>query len=81
MARARPVGSRIRGVADLTPDPQNTNLGTVRGRQALERSLRDYGPGRAVLIDRHGTVIAGNKTVEQAKALNIPLQVVRPCAR
>lgn len=30
-----------------------------------------------MLIDRHGKVIAGNKTVAEAKALNIPLQVVR----
>src|SRR5207248_1805804 len=29
------------------------------------------------LIDRHGTVIAGNKTVEQAKRLKIPLRVVK----
>src|SRR5712692_6824649 len=33
--------------------------------------------GRAVLIDRHGRVIAGNKTVEQAKRLNIPLRVIK----
>jgi DNA modification methylase len=62
---------------DLTPDPQNANRGTDRGRAALERSLREYGPGRAVLIDRHGRIIAGNKTVEQAKRLHIPLHVVK----
>jgi len=62
---------------DLEADPHNANRGTDRGRAALTRSLRDYGPGRAVLIDRHGRVIAGNKTVEQAKALDIPLRVVK----
>jgi DNA modification methylase len=62
---------------DLTTDPHNANRGTERGREALARSLRDYGPGRAVLIDRHGRIIAGNKTVEQAKRLNIPLRVVK----
>ena len=67
----------FRCLADLRPDLQNANRGTARGRQALERSLREYGPGRAVLIDRHGSIIAGNKTVEQAKALKIPLQVVK----
>jgi hypothetical protein len=51
----------IRGVANLAPDPHNANLGTARGREALERSLREYGPGRAVLIDRNDCVIAGNK--------------------
>ena len=46
-------------------------------RSALERSLREYGFGRAVLIDRHGQIISGNKTVEQAKRLDLPLRVVQ----
>lgn len=71
----RPATS-LRALTDLSPDPHNANRGTDRGRDALERSLREYGAGRAVLIDRHGCVIAGNKTVEQAKKLNMPLRVV-----
>src|SRR5712691_2613076 len=62
---------------DLTADPCNANRGTDRGREALARSLREYGAGRAVLIDRHGCVIAGNKTFEQARALGLPLRVVK----
>ena len=50
---------------DLQADPHNANRGTDRGRAALAQSLRDHGAGRAVLIDRHGRIIAGNKTVEQ----------------
>jgi hypothetical protein len=69
--------SPTRNLGDLTPDPHNANRGTDRGRAALERSLREFGPGRAVLVDRHGCIIAGNKTVEQAKRLNIPLRVVK----
>src|SRR5262245_39331890 len=64
-------------LVDLKSDPNNSNRGTARGRSALERSLQSYGAGRAVLIDRHGVVIAGNKTVEQAKRLNLPLRVVK----
>jgi len=75
-ARARAIES-IHTIGDLTPDPQNANLGTERGREALAQSLREFGPGRAVLIDRHGNIISGNKTVEEAKRLNIPLQVVK----
>jgi DNA modification methylase len=67
----------VRHLDTLTPDPHNTNRGTERGRRALAQSLKAYGPGRAVLIDRHGCVIAGNKTVEQAKRLGIPLRVVK----
>ena len=66
-----------RSLYDLAHDPQNANKGTARGREALAMSLQEYGPGRGVLIDRHGTIIAGNKTVEEAKRLNIPLRVVK----
>ena len=67
----------LRRLSDLIPDPQNTNRGTDRGRAALDRSLREYGAGRAVLIDRRGRIIAGNKTVEHAQRLNLPLRVVK----
>lgn len=63
--------------SQLSPDPLNANRGTERGQRALDRSLREYGPGRSVLIDRHGTIIAGNKTYERAKQLDIPVQVVK----
>jgi DNA modification methylase len=75
--RSRPVQRALRRLADLIPDPRNANRGTDRGREALDRSLREYGAGRAVLIDRHGRIIAGNKTVEHAKRLNLPLRVVK----
>ena len=75
--RQRSQTPSLRSLADLSPDPRNANLGTDRGRASLEQSLRAYGAGRAVLIDRHGQIIAGNKTVEQAKQLNIPLRVVK----
>jgi DNA modification methylase len=64
-------------LSDLVPDPKNANLGTDRGRAALKQSLREWGAGRAVLIDRNARIIAGNKTVEQAKELNLPLLVVK----
>jgi len=64
-------------LTDLIPDPKNANRGTDRGRAALARSLREYGAGRAVLIDRQGRIISGHKTVEQAKRLNLPLRVVK----
>ena len=66
----------VRTLSDLTPDPKNANRGTSRGRDALAHSVRAYGTGRAVLIDRHGVVIAGNKTVEEAKAQGLGLRVI-----
>lgn len=49
---------------ELIPDASNANKGTQRGRAALEASLRQYGAGRSILVDRNGRVIAGNKTLE-----------------
>jgi hypothetical protein len=77
MRKVRSSSTHIPHLDALTADPQNSNLGTERGREALAQSLREFGPGRAILIDRHGNIIAGNKTVEAAKRLNIPLQVVK----
>ena len=81
LSSSKPAGRHgrvlLRQLTDLSLDPHNANRGTDRGRTALDRSLREYGAGRAVLIDRHGRIIAGNKTVEQAKRLNLPLRVVK----
>ena len=66
----------VRALSDLTSDPHNANRGTARGREALADSLRAYGAGRAVLVDRHGVVISGNQTVEQAKAQGLGLRVI-----
>lgn len=63
-------------VADLTLDAENANRGTERGRGMLETSLRQYGAGRSVLADRHGRLIAGNKTVEVAAELGLPIRTV-----
>lgn len=60
----------------ITPDPNNANKGTQRGRGLLEKSLRQYGAGRSVLADKNGMLIAGNKTAEVAQELVIPYRVV-----
>ena len=66
----------MRTLSDLTSDPRNANRGTPRGREALRHSLHAFGAGRAVLIDRHGVVIAGNKTVAEARAQGLRLRVI-----
>lgn len=71
----------IKSIKDLTPDPRNANRGTERGAGMLERSLRNYGAGRSILADKNGVVIAGNKTLEQAAALGLPIEVVETDGR
>jgi hypothetical protein len=57
--------------SSLTLDPQNANLGTARGRALLAESLATCGYGRPLLADQHGTLIAGNKTLEAARAAGL----------
>lgn len=61
----------ITSIKDLIPDNKNANRGTDRGRQAVRDSLENLGAGRSILIDRKGRVIAGNKTLEGAKAAGL----------
>jgi DNA modification methylase len=70
------MGSSLQSLTDLTPDPQNANKGTPRGAQMVEDSLRQYGAGRSILVDKHGTVIAGNKTLEAAVSIGLEDAIV-----
>ena len=67
----------IKKIEDLQPDAGNANKGTERGRGVVEDSLRHYGAGRSILSDRDGTVIAGNKTLEAAADIGLPVRVVQ----
>jgi len=55
----------IQSIDDLQPDPKNANLGTEHGRGVLEQSLREYGAGRSILVDKNSTINGGQVTEEQ----------------
>ena len=59
---------RVVPIAELVLDEKNANRGTKRGRQLLGKSLEKYGAARSIVVDRNNRVIAGNKTVEAARA-------------
>ena len=67
---------KIMKIAELIPDKRNANKGTKRGADAVAKSLRDYGAGRSVLVDRNGNVLAGNQTVKAASAAGIVQDVI-----
>jgi hypothetical protein len=67
-----------RKLSDFKPDTRNANKGTARGKRALKSSLSRLGAGRSILVDKNGTVIAGNKTLESAKAAGITDVIVVP---
>lgn len=68
----------VRPIAEWTPDKQNANPGTARGRAMLEHSVRRYGLGRSVLADKHGRIIGGNKTLEAARGAGVTETIVVP---
>ena len=61
----------------LTPDTRNANRGTDRGRKLLEQSLRELGPGRSILVDKAGRIIAGNKTYETWQELSQAVEIIK----
>jgi DNA modification methylase len=68
--------THIGDIHELTLDTLNANRGTDRGRALLRRSVQELGPARSIVIDAAGHVIAGNKVVEVARDLKLPIQVV-----
>lgn len=53
-------------IEQLVPDNKNFNKGTEYGQHLIENSLRKFGAGRSILLDKNNRIIAGNKTVENA---------------
>ena len=53
-------------IDSLIPDNKNFNKGTEFGEHLMDESLRKFGLGRSILIDKNNRIIAGNKTAEKA---------------
>lgn len=56
-------------ITDLVGDNLNFNKGTQYGDHLMEESLRQFGLGRSILLDRNNRIIAGNKTTEKSGEL------------
>ena len=52
-------------IAQLVPDDVNF------GQSLIEKSLRQFGAGRSILLDKNNRIIAGNKTVENAGQIGL----------
>jgi DNA modification methylase len=59
----------ITSLRDLRFHSKNPNRGTKAGAAFVERSLKDYGAGRSILVDRKGEIISGNQTTKAALKL------------
>ncbi len=58
-------------VDELIPDVNNANRGSERGEAMLNESLKRHGAARSIVLDKEGRIIAGNKTVQQAKRVGV----------
>lgn len=58
-------------INDLIPDDKNFNKGTEKGREMIEKSFRELGAGRSILLDKNNRIIAGNKSQQAAIATGI----------
>lgn len=58
-------------VSDLTFDDKNFNKHTEFGMSLIEKSLRNNGAGRSILIDKNNRIIAGNGVVETASQIGL----------
>lgn len=60
----------------LVPDNKNFNKGTQFGEHLMDESLRKFGLGRSILLDKNDRIIAGNKTTEKAGELGFEKVVI-----
>ena len=58
-------------IQTLMQDDHNFNKGTDAGRQLMEKSFKELGAGRSILVDKDGRIIAGNKSQQAAIAAGI----------
>lgn len=56
-------------IDSISPDPANVRLHPERNLQAITASLRRFGQQKPIVVDKNGTVRAGNGTLAAAKAL------------
>ena len=62
---------KVIDIEELAQDTHNFNRGNEQGQQLMERSFKELGAGRSILLDRNGNIIAGNKSQKAAIAAGI----------
>ena len=57
-------------------DKRNYRKHSDKNLSLIEKSLKECGAGRSILLDSEDEIIAGNGVYEQAKKLNIPVKII-----
>ena len=71
MEQEKQIHTEVVDIDDLIQDGHNFNKGNEQGQQLMERSFKELGAGRSILLDRNGNIIAGNKSQKAAIAAGI----------
>ena len=58
-------------ISDLRFDDKNFNRHTSYGMSLIEKSLRENGAGRSILLDKDNNIIAGNGVIESAGQIGL----------
>lgn len=63
-------------MSELIPDDKNMNRHTPYGMSLIEKSIRENGLGRSILVDKDNRIIGGNGVVETAAAVGMENTIV-----
>lgn len=66
-----PSSKALQTIGDLQPDKRNARKRTDRSASLIQESIQRFGAARSIVIDEDGRILAGNGTVEGAKAAGI----------
>jgi ParB-like chromosome segregation protein Spo0J len=64
-------GESIKSISALKQDPKNARKRTAQSKHLIQESLNRYGAARSIVIDETDRILAGNGTIEGAKAAGI----------
>jgi len=57
-------------------DKRNYRKHNDKNKSLINKSLRELGAGRSIVVDSEGEIIGGNGVYEQAKKLKMPVKVI-----
>ena len=76
MEEQKLIHTEVVDIDDLIQDDHNFNKGTEDGARLIERSFKDYGAGRSVLIDKNNRLVGGNKALKGFKGASFRKVVI-----
>ena len=61
----------VKSISIIKQDPKNARKRTAQSKHLIQESLNRYGAARSIVIDETDRILAGNGTIEGAKAAGI----------